>query len=95
MGCSELWGEYLNKGSQEQKAIRDTSEAQLMCVLFDVASYINRTCTTVEAQTHIAVYRPKMHGYAHSQLHIIDALFVVLSALISCCFVAGSCLSSC
>lgn len=39
MGCSELWGDYLNKGSLDQTAIRDAGQAQLMCVLFDVTSW--------------------------------------------------------
>lgn len=91
MGCSELWGEYLNKGSQEKKPIKYTSEAQLMCILFDVACYINSPGTNVKEQTHIhAAYKHKVHGHAHSQLHRIVALFIVLSASVSWCCAARS-----
>lgn len=96
MGCSERWGDCLNKGSLEQTAIRDTGQAQLICILFAVTS-----CWAISgfrggaAQSHTYIHTHAMNKHImckQTHVHIMDTLFIALSALVSCFCVGRSCL---
>lgn len=88
MGCSERWPDCLNKGSLEQTAIRDTGQAQLICILFDVTSCYRDKVSSVEERhyQHIHIHAVNKHilcRQAHAHLYIMDSLFIALSAAVS------------
>lgn len=80
----------LNKGSWKQTAIGDTGQAQLLHILFDVTS-CGYQWLQWRSYAHIhAVNKHTLCRQTHA--HIMETLFITLSALVSCFCSGRSCL---